>query len=112
MQSLKHSTPTQKVAISLVAPGFVPTPIMSDLPGQEDKSLDEVFALLHAAGLRSSRPETVASAIVYLADGGLAHNGTALSVNDDKVVNLEALLRDNRPEYVRNELGYLFSSSI
>lgn len=112
MQSLKHSTPRQNVAISLVAPGFVPTPILGTLPGQEGKSLDEVYAGLHAAGLQSSSPETVASAIVYLANGGLECNGTALSVNNNNIVNLEALLRDNRPEYVRTELRYLFTHEI
>lgn len=116
MRSLKTRSLANNIAISLVAPGMTPTPIMASLPnvdmpdGYSDDALATLYDHIRGSGVPANRTETVARAIVYQADAGLSANGQGLMVLGDQVCELEEALLEAWPQWLLDTTDFIRSA--
>jgi hypothetical protein len=104
MRSLKHSTPTYDIAISVVAPAITPTPILS-VDGTVD--IAQRVVEMRKFGMALNKTSTIALAVAYMADKGMAANGMGILCQADRLVELEGGLARTRKVWMGEEmLGY------
>jgi hypothetical protein len=94
------------------------TAILGSLPGvsitssslpEDEKlaALEGLWEQLKSAGIPSQKPDAVAKAVCYLIASGKTAAGKGLCVHAGDVLDLEAEFAKSRPDWVKQNLGYL-----
>jgi len=107
MRALKNDTAKVGIAMSVVAPGITVTPILSQ--GQSRGSDPEVWAKEMAGlGVPINRPESIALAVGFLMNEGMAGNGKGIFVQADRMWDLERGMAGTRELWMGKEMLDLF----
>jgi NAD(P)-dependent dehydrogenase (short-subunit alcohol dehydrogenase family) len=111
MRSLKADCATLNIAISVVAPGITTTPLI--LPAKSSSTTATHSPTSYASALSShgvpiNAPSSVALAVCWLFDQGIAANGAGIFVQGDKFVDLEKGLAKSREVWMGREMLDLF----
>lgn len=110
---MKWGAAERKIAVSLVAPGMTPTPILGMLPGVSlsstytSKDLDKIYSDIKSSGMPANKTETVALAMAYLAAGGLDVAGHALMVSGNMIHELEGAVFEAWPQWLLDQTEFL-----
>ncbi|KAF2178119.1 NAD(P)-binding protein [Zopfia rhizophila CBS 207.26] len=108
MRALKHECAKVNIAVSVVAPAITVTPIISSGNRETGKS-PEVYAKEMAEhGVPINKPESIALAVCWLFNQGMAANGAGIFVQADKFVDLERGLAKAREQWMGKEMLDLF----
>jgi hypothetical protein len=110
LRALKQETAKLHIAISLIAPGITLTPILK--ANREDEltssSLDDWARDMRGRGVPINSPETIATAVAYLMNGGTSSNGKGLLIQADKIGELEGGIAKSRGAWMGEEMLGLF----
>ena len=109
MRALKNDVKSWNIAISVLAPATVVTPILA---AHQQSNLDEYVEGMRKAGVSLSAPKSAALAVGYLANKGMEANGMGMLVQSDKLWELESGLAKTRKIWFGEEmLGYFKTGS-
>ncbi|KAF2421516.1 NAD(P)-binding protein [Tothia fuscella] len=111
LRSLKQETATLNIAISLIAPGITLTPILAvnrEEEGSGAFSMDEWAKDMGSRGVPINTPESIASAVAYLINGGMSSNGKGMLIQNDRIGELESGIAKGRSQWMGAEMLKLF----
>ena len=108
MRALKQECAKVNIAVSVVAPAITITPIISSGNRETGKSLETYAKEMAGHGVPLNKPESIALAVCWLFDQGMAANGAGIFVQADKFVDLERGLAKTREQWMGKEMLDLF----
>ncbi len=109
MRALKQECAKVNIAISVVAPAITVTPILNSSNRETDGKTPDAYAKEMAGhGVPLNKPESIALAVCWLFDQGIAANGAGIFVQADKFVDLERGLAKSREQWMGKEMLELF----
>ena len=108
MRALKQECAKVNIAISVVAPAITVTPILSSSNREQGKTPEEHAKAMASHGVPLNKPESIALAVCWLFDQGMAANGAGIFVQADKFTNLERGLAKSRELWMGKEMLDLF----
>lgn len=108
MRALKQECAKVKIAISVVAPGITVTNILSNNNPNNDKDPEAVAKELAKNGVAINQVESVALAVCWLFNEGIAANGAGIFVQADKFSDLERGLAKSREHWMGYDMLALF----
>ncbi|PVH98524.1 NAD(P)-binding protein [Periconia macrospinosa] len=111
MRALKHECRALGIAVSVVAPAVTATPLIlatdgstvKRVEGNGEGMVDEHARVLRKGGVTVNRVESVALAVCWLWEQGLAASGMGVLVQNDRFVDLERGLMKNRDVWMGRE---------
>jgi hypothetical protein len=102
MRALKQECRKLNIAISVV------TPILTGNNRRMAASPDVYAAEMAKAGVPINKPESIALAVCWLLNQGLAGNGAGIFVQADRFADLERGLAKSRAQWMGKEMLELF----
>lgn len=109
MRALKQECAKVNIAISVVAPAITITPILGASNRDTDGKTPSQYAEEMAGhGVPLNKPESIALAVCWLVDQGMAANGAGIFVQADKFTDLERGLAKTREQWMGKEMLDLF----
>ena len=117
LRSLRSTAAAKEIAISLVAPGMTPTPLLTSLPGLQigpnytQSQLEAVWDHVIGSGVPANKIQTVARLITYLANEGLNVAGHGFMVMGDQIRELEDSLEEAWPQWLVDATEFLRPSN-
>jgi hypothetical protein len=108
MRALKQECAKVNIAISVVAPAITVTPILT-AGGRRTAAAPEEFAKEMAkVGVPINKPESIALAVCWLFNEGMAGNGAGIFIQADRFADLERGLAKSREQWMGKEMLALF----
>ncbi|KAF2013704.1 NAD(P)-binding protein [Aaosphaeria arxii CBS 175.79] len=108
MRALKQECAKVKIAVSVVAPAITVTPILSSGNRENGQTADAYAKDMAQVGVPINKAESIALAVCWLFDQGMAANGAGVFVQADKFVDLERGLAKSREQWMGKEMLELF----
>ncbi|OCK77593.1 NAD(P)-binding protein [Lepidopterella palustris CBS 459.81] len=108
MRALKQETAKLGIAISIVAPAITVTPIISSGYRESGKSPADYAAEMATKGVPVNKVESIALAVCWLFNQGMAANGAGIFVQADKMIDFERGLAKSRELWMGKEMLDLF----
>lgn len=114
MRALKHDTKQFNIAISVIAPGITITPILAAnrddvITGDNQEEGIKIWAKdMRKVGVPINTAGSIALAVGYLFDGGLARNGAGILIQNDRMWDFEAAMAKSRDIWMGKEMLDLF----
>ena len=109
MRALKQECAKVKIAISVVAPAITVTPILvSSNRDTNQKTPSQYAEEMAKHGVPLNKPESIALAVCWLFDQGMAANGAGIFIQADKFTDLERGLAKTRQQWMGKEMLDLF----
>ncbi|KAF2742387.1 NAD(P)-binding protein [Sporormia fimetaria CBS 119925] len=109
MRALKQECAKLNIAVSVVAPAITVTPILAGGNRQAINQTPEVYAQeMNRMGVPINKPESIALAVCWLFNEGMAANGAGIFVQADKYTDLERGLAKTREQWMSKEMLDLF----
>jgi NAD(P)-dependent dehydrogenase (short-subunit alcohol dehydrogenase family) len=108
MRALKQECAKLNIAVSVVAPAITVTPILSSGNHEASKSPEAYAKELAVVGVPINKPESIALAVCWLFNEGMATNGAGIFVQADRFVDLERGLAKTREQWMSREMLDLF----
>jgi NAD(P)-dependent dehydrogenase (short-subunit alcohol dehydrogenase family) len=106
MRALKQECAKLHISISVVAPAITVTPIITSPSSAESPEQRAEEMAKH--GVPINRPDSVALAVCWLINEGMAANGAGVFVQADRFVDLERGLAKTRAGWMTKEMLDLF----
>jgi len=108
MRALKQECAKVNIAISVVAPAITVTPIITS--PESGQSVEERAKEMAAHGVPLNKPESIALAVCWLINQGMAGNGAGIFVQSNRFLDLERGLAKTRAQWMSKEMLDLFRS--
>ncbi|KAH3964054.1 hypothetical protein HBH98_184500 [Parastagonospora nodorum] len=108
MRALKQECLKLNIAISVVAPAITVTPILKGNNKRMAAEPDVYAREMAKVGVPINKPESIALAVCYLFNAGLAASGAGIFVQADKFTDLERGLAKSREVWMGKEMLDLF----
>ena len=89
MRALKQETARLGISIAVVAPAITVTPILSTRYRKAGKTLANYAAEMTKKGVPINKAESIALAVCWLFDQGMAANGAGIFVQVGRMVDFE-----------------------
>jgi NAD(P)-dependent dehydrogenase (short-subunit alcohol dehydrogenase family) len=108
MRALKQECAKVHISIAIVAPGITVTPILTANNRRMAAAPDVYAREMAKVGVPINKPQSVALAVCWLFDQGMAANGAGIFVQADRFVDLERGLAKSREQWMGKEMLDLF----
>ena len=108
MRALKQECAKVNIAVSVVAPAITVTPILSTGNREANKTPEQYASEMSGVGVPINKPESIALAVCWLFNEGMAANGAGIFVQSDKFVDFERGLAKTREQWMGREMLELF----
>ncbi|KAF2737347.1 NAD(P)-binding protein [Polyplosphaeria fusca] len=108
MRALKQECAKVNVSVGVVAPAITVTPILSSSNRDNSKTPEQHAEAMAGHGVPLNKPESIALAVCWMFDQGMAANGAGIFIQGDKFVDLERGLAKSREHWMSKDMLNMF----